>query len=110
VDVPTGTLKNIYRQTQIPPKGVMKAMRYTVLIEKGPTSYGAYVPDLPGCVVVAETRDEVERLIREAPSGFISKASACMASPFRNQSLLQIVWRSRHEALDERHRSIHHPR
>jgi predicted RNase H-like HicB family nuclease len=41
-------------------------MTYTVLIEKGPTSYGAYVPDLPGCVAVAETREEVERLIQGA--------------------------------------------
>ncbi|HEY3118845.1 MAG TPA: type II toxin-antitoxin system HicB family antitoxin, partial [Chloroflexota bacterium] len=30
------------------------------------TSYGAYVPDLPGCVAVAETLAKVERLIREA--------------------------------------------
>lgn len=41
-------------------------MTYTVLIEKGPTSYGAYVPDLPGCVAVAETREEVEQLIQGA--------------------------------------------
>ncbi|HEY3115543.1 MAG TPA: type II toxin-antitoxin system HicB family antitoxin [Chloroflexota bacterium] len=41
-------------------------MRYAVVIEKGETSYGAYVPDLPGCVAVAETLEEVERLIREA--------------------------------------------
>ena len=41
-------------------------MKYTVVIETGPTSYGAYVPDLPGCVAVAETRDEVCALIREA--------------------------------------------
>jgi predicted RNase H-like HicB family nuclease len=40
--------------------------RYAVVIEKGPTSYGAYVPDLPGCVAVAETVDEVTTLIREA--------------------------------------------
>jgi len=39
---------------------------YTVIIEKGPTSYGAYVPDLPGCVAAAETKDEVLRLIQEA--------------------------------------------
>ena len=39
---------------------------YAVLIEHGPTSYGAYVPDLPGCVAAAETFPEVERLIREA--------------------------------------------
>ena len=41
-------------------------MRYAVVIEKGETSYGAYVPDLPGCVAVASTVEEVERLIREA--------------------------------------------
>jgi predicted RNase H-like HicB family nuclease len=40
--------------------------RYAVVIEHGPTSYGAYVPDLPGCVAVAETEDEVKTLIREA--------------------------------------------
>ena len=39
---------------------------YTVIIEKGPHSYGAYVPDLPGCVAAAATKDEVVRLIREA--------------------------------------------
>jgi predicted RNase H-like HicB family nuclease len=40
--------------------------QYAVIIEKGETSYGAYVPDLPGCVAVAATRGEVERLIGEA--------------------------------------------
>jgi predicted RNase H-like HicB family nuclease len=41
-------------------------MNYSVVIEKGETSYGAYVPDLPGCVAVGETREEVEALIAEA--------------------------------------------
>ena len=41
-------------------------MRYAIVIERGPTSYGAYVPDLPGCVAAAETREEVVKLIREA--------------------------------------------
>lgn len=41
-------------------------MEYTVLIEKGETSYGAYVHDLPGCVAVAESLAEVRRLIKEA--------------------------------------------
>ncbi len=41
-------------------------MRYAVLIEKGPTSYGATVPDLPGCVAVAETLEELRPLIQEA--------------------------------------------
>jgi predicted RNase H-like HicB family nuclease len=41
-------------------------MKYVVVIEKGTESWGAYVPDLPGCGVVAETREEVLKLIREA--------------------------------------------
>lgn len=41
-------------------------MKYAVIIEKSETGYGAYVPDLPGCVAVGETLDDTERLIREA--------------------------------------------
>jgi predicted RNase H-like HicB family nuclease len=41
-------------------------MKYGVVIEKGETSYGAYVPDLPGCIAVGKTLEEVEQLIREA--------------------------------------------
>ncbi len=41
-------------------------MRYLVIIEQGPTSYGAYVPDLPGCVTVGNTREDVVAGIREA--------------------------------------------
>jgi predicted RNase H-like HicB family nuclease len=40
-------------------------VEYLVVIEKGKTSYGAYVPDLPGCVAVGESRREVLKLIRE---------------------------------------------
>jgi predicted RNase H-like HicB family nuclease len=41
-------------------------MEYMVIIEKGEDSYGAYVPDLPGCVAVGDTREEVRLLIEEA--------------------------------------------
>jgi predicted RNase H-like HicB family nuclease len=41
-------------------------MRYAIVIEKAASNYAAYVPDLPGCVSTAETREEVERNIREA--------------------------------------------
>jgi len=41
-------------------------MQYMVVVERGEGSFGAYVPDLPGCVAVAETREEVLALIREA--------------------------------------------
>lgn len=41
-------------------------MKYTVIYEQGPTSWGAYVPDLPGVISVGDSRDEVHRLIQEA--------------------------------------------
>ena len=41
-------------------------MQYMVVIERSETGYGAYVPDLPGCVAVASSRDETLRLIKEA--------------------------------------------
>ena len=41
-------------------------MQYLVIIEKGASSYGAYVPDLPGCVAIGETKAEVRKLITEA--------------------------------------------
>ena len=40
--------------------------RYMVVVERGATSWGVHVPDLPECVAVGETRAEVLRLIREA--------------------------------------------
>jgi predicted RNase H-like HicB family nuclease len=42
--------------------------RYMAVIEHGESSWGAHVPDLPGCIAVGETREEVVRLIREAIS------------------------------------------
>ena len=43
------------------------ALRYLVVIEHAEgTGYSAWVPDLPGCVAAAETREECEQLMREA--------------------------------------------
>ncbi len=41
-------------------------MRYLVIIEKSDTGYGAYVPDLQGCVAVGDSPKEVKELIAEA--------------------------------------------
>jgi len=43
-----------------------RATEYLVIIEKERGSYGAYVPDLPGCIAVAKTRARVSKLIQEA--------------------------------------------
>ena len=41
-------------------------MQYVVIFEKVENSYGAYVPDLPGCIAVGETLEETRALIAEA--------------------------------------------
>jgi predicted RNase H-like HicB family nuclease len=41
-------------------------VRSVVIYEPGPTSWGTWVPDLPGCVAAGETRAEVEQPIGEA--------------------------------------------
>lgn len=40
--------------------------QYLVVIEQGPQGFGAYVPDLPGCVTAGSTPEEVLQLMREA--------------------------------------------
>jgi len=41
-------------------------MKYLVVIEEGESGFGAYVPDLPGCIAAAASREEVTQLIHEA--------------------------------------------
>ena len=41
-------------------------MKYAVVIEKSQGGYGAYVPDLPGCIAAGVSEDEVKQLIQEA--------------------------------------------
>jgi predicted RNase H-like HicB family nuclease len=47
-------------------QGVDKMHRFLIIIEKGTENYGAYSPDLPGCVAVGDTLEEVEKNMREA--------------------------------------------
>ena len=41
-------------------------MRFAIVIEKGENNYGAYVPDLPGCITTGSTVEEVKRNMVEA--------------------------------------------
>ena len=44
----------------------MIGMKYLVVIEPAERGFGAYVPDLPGCMAAGATRDEVRDLIQQA--------------------------------------------
>lgn len=44
----------------------MNDMRYAIVIEKSDNNYGAWVPDLPGCVATGKSIEIVQRRIREA--------------------------------------------
>jgi len=62
LEIPRGTMNSILKQA-----GLKEwRMRYVAVIEKGESSWGAHVPDFPGCVAVGESREEVVALIREA--------------------------------------------
>ena len=41
-------------------------MQYLIVIEKTPTGYSAYSPDLDGCVATGSTKQEIEQNMREA--------------------------------------------
>ena len=41
-------------------------MQYTIVIERAPENYAAYVPDLPGCVATGPTWDETVQHMRQA--------------------------------------------
>jgi predicted RNase H-like HicB family nuclease len=41
-------------------------LSYAVVFERLPNNYGAYVPDLPGCISTGDTWDEMQQMIREA--------------------------------------------
>ena len=41
-------------------------MKYIAVIEQTGNGYGAYLPDLPGCIAAGDTLEETEQLIREA--------------------------------------------
>jgi predicted RNase H-like HicB family nuclease len=66
-------------------------MRYAIVIEKSETGYGAYVPDLPGCVAAGETLEETERLIREAVEFHLEGMCEDGVSPPEPTSLAEYV-------------------
>lgn len=66
-DVPPGVLGSLLKQAgQKVAEGTAMKRTFTIIVESGPTSYGAFVKDLPGCVAVALTVAEVRKLIGEA--------------------------------------------
>lgn len=68
-------------------------MDYTIVIEEGPTSYGAHVLELPGCVAAAETREEVSTLIHEAIQLYIEELKKDgLPIPERSSSELIGAW------------------
>ena len=52
-------------------------LRYAVVFERSPNNYGAYVPDLPGCVSVGDTWEEMQEMIKEAITFHIEDMLDC---------------------------------
>lgn len=69
------------------------AMHYVAIIEGDEeTGFGAYVPDLPGCIAAAQTRAEVEQLIREAIP-FHLEGMAEVGEPIPPPPAVRLSWK-----------------
>lgn len=66
-------------------------MKYLVVVERGPNSFGAYVPDLPGCVAAGASREEVLELIREAIEMHLEALRAQGEAPPTPSSSIEFV-------------------
>ena len=55
-----------FRGTWQYPQTCEVEMKYSIIVEETKTGYSAYSPDVAGCVATGETKDEVERNIKEA--------------------------------------------
>lgn len=69
-------------------------MRYLVVVERGPRSFGAYVPDLPGCIAVGETREEVLQSIHEAIElhlESLKESGAPIPSPTSSSEVVEVA-------------------
>jgi len=66
-------------------------VKYLVVMEKGRRSWGAHVPDLPGCVAAAKTRSQVLKLIQEAAELHIEGLKAARVKVPRPHSEASVV-------------------
>ena len=72
----------------------ISAIRFTVIVVKADNGFGAYVPDLPGCVAVGETKEQVRHLIREAIELHLSSMKAegiAVPDPTSSSDLVEIA-------------------
>jgi len=70
------------------------SLRYAVVYEKGPASWGASVPDLPGCIAVGANRQEVGALIREAIEAHLDAKRECgmaILQPFHETGEVEVT-------------------
>jgi len=69
-------------------------MKYAVVIEEGSKNFGAYVPDLPGCIAVGETRAEALKLIQEAIELHLEglqEKGECIPSPLSTVEIVNVA-------------------
>ena len=69
-------------------------MKFLILIEKGAKNYSAYVPDLPGCVAAAKTKEETVALMKEAMEDHIKimkESSETIPTAHTESAILEIA-------------------
>lgn len=52
----------------------MAKQRYAIVIEKTPSGFSAYIPDIPGCIAVGKTVEETVANMQEALALFVEES------------------------------------
>jgi len=65
--------------------------KFLIIVEKGIGGYGAYSPDIPGCVAVGATQKEAEKKMYEAISFHLEGLKEDGISIPKGQSIAEYV-------------------
>jgi predicted RNase H-like HicB family nuclease len=87
-------------------EGTKMKRTYAVLYENGPNNLSAYVPDLPGCVGVGDTLEEIRENMREAITFHIELMLQHGESVPEPQTSLQRALDLHNEDLSEHHEAL----
>jgi predicted RNase H-like HicB family nuclease len=72
----------------------MAKFSYVIIVEKGKGNYGAYAPDLPGCVAVGDTIEETMREMAEAIEFHLEGLRSARLLPFLRRQAARLNWSS----------------
>ena len=79
--------------------------KYLIIVEEGVEDYGAYAPDLPGCIAIAKTKEEVISIMQKSIESYLESLEQ-QGKPFPIPSRVENSTRKTSRELKEIFSSI----